>query len=86
MSLSETDNMEWRDATLSMERANALSLALMAVVILAAGIPYVGIWGLEALVAALDQVTGWLLLLPLLIGGIVAHDSLPDTTGGVTSG
>ena len=76
MSLSETDNMEQRDATLSMERANALSLALMAVVILAAGIPYVGIWGLEALVAALDQVTGWLLLLPLLIGGIVAHEGI----------
>ena len=76
MPSSAKDEMERRDATLSMEKANVLSLALMAVVILGAGIPYVGIWGLEALVAALDQATGWLLLLPLLIGGIVAHEGI----------
>ncbi len=72
----ETNDMERRDATLSMEKANVLSLALMAVVILVAGLPYVGIWGLEALMTALDQATGWLLLLPLLIGGIVAHEGI----------
>ncbi|MFP4395688.1 MAG: DUF3267 domain-containing protein [Anaerolineales bacterium] len=72
----ETNEMERRDATLSMEKANVLSLALMAVVILVAGLPYVGIWGLEALVVARDQATGLLLLLPLLIGGIVAHEGI----------
>jgi hypothetical protein len=68
--------MKRRNATLSMGKANALSLVLMAVVILVVGLPYVGIWGLEALVTALDQMTDWVLFLPLLIGGIVAHEGI----------
>ncbi|NBD36499.1 MAG: hypothetical protein GVY30_10960 [Chloroflexi bacterium] len=72
----ETNDMERRDATLSMEKANVLSLVLMAVVIFVAGLPYVGIWGLEALVTALDQTTGLLLFLPLLIVGIIIHEGI----------